>query len=216
MNPQAPVRWEFLEGAASWVSQALGEPEPFLTLVSNSEEAHQAYKRGQLGLDPGLIAILDEDEATFMIAHALVVRKSLKSRDYMRHRPPISFRAYAGPWRPGEKRNLALTLGSLMIWTLVWFSGRFDPWLFAGVFVALLTPHLFSSIRFFGERHFLQALALTRDVDKAESYVRKTLAYRFTKKGTKPLTGWRRALARLAFWMNVPDRQVIQAKPLAL
>ena len=217
--------WEFLEEKNKELSDKLAMPP---LAISPQEPAakfdYMVPAPKSTGIDPKLLAILDNDEAEFMIAHALV------SKRYVDEKYPN--------WKPGKvnpRRNLQLigvgVFACILALVPIGIFDRSDAFIWAVIIVSipalLLIPwtsrlknrylrrlgmprfdfsHLFQPL-------FYEAAAVTGNPQAGERYFRKSVQLRDTTIVQKQLGYDAQTIAQHAYESNVPPEYQI-AKPL--
>jgi len=214
----ALVSWEFLEARNEELSAKLGVPVRPLELFDDKEESHVAVERGQIPFNPVVIAALDEDEATYMIANALINRRAY-DRVFPKGRPSWIFRRtnyrYLNAYQ-GILRGFGILLSAGFAYII---AGNFGPVFWIVLIVSLAFE--FASLRGINidqpkfqafladacQKQFLEVAQLAEVNPQAgERFMRKAFILRQTEYGTKPLSSEGREKARKSYEMNVPPQ----------
>ena len=210
------VTWEFLEAKNTELSVKLGMPTPTITLREPPADPLSVNNIPEtIGFNPKLVAVLEEDEAEFMIAHALT------SRRYMDQAYPN--------WRTKRLNPNRIKLGAQVIRVSLFVAivayailGHPDAftWIAIAVFLPLilLMPwiaklkckleskqghHRFDFSPLF-RRRFYEAANLTGKPEAGERYIRKSISLKETSRLQNMLGEDAYSLARRAYDSNVP------------
>jgi len=208
------VTWEFLEACNEELSAKLGVPPRTITLREESVTIRRYRAIPEyIAFDPKIVAHVDEDEARFMVALALVHRRHFGTTF------PI--------WNPLSMRLHAVVPYLSVLFTIALFLGLAlfkhpDPFLRGLISISILAfvastfltrlrmkrlirsghfRHDFSSLL---RPRFYEAVALTGNSAAGERYLRKAVCLRDYSRGQKILGDEPAVLACRAYEMNVP------------
>ena len=207
----APVTWEFLEAVAVQLALIADEPAPNLVLKEGLWNVNLAMTRGQIPLDPGLLAILTPEEATFLIAYMMAVRRMQRQLYSVTPQgPPGPWLARRNAYWATSTRAFLVTMTviiTLLVTTTVTGHSRSFPYLLIPAFAVAITLQVIVQMR--GVRkiqwgYFEDAAAIAGSRAAGRSCLAKLHMFYASKRGTRRLTGWRRWIANVGIKMAAP------------
>jgi len=208
-----PSTWEYLEAHAAHFAKMTGHSPPQLVMKEGAYRTSLALIRGTVPLDPGVIALLDPEEAAFYVAYTMTLMKATSNR---LHDVPSAFGLDEETLPSTAKYILSVACGLILL-GILWFSaasvipGMYDrhyqvPRLAALLFLenAMIWIALTRYAKDRVSIHFREASRLTGNPSAGRSFIRKMRIFYRTRRGTVPLKGFRRIVANWEIYMSLP------------
>lgn len=203
-----PVSWEFLDGTARQVAEVMGEPVPEVVLKEGHLGQQWAVMHQKLPVDPGLLAHLEPDEATFWIAFLLV---HLRENRVMKSTGGFPF-SKNSRYRQMFPDFLYAFLPGLALATIIPFAVFGLPTVFLPIVILplmVLASGLMLHFMSRGQRKVMASIfrdttAITGNEEAGRSLMKKWTVFRWTKRGTKPLRGLGKLMAHYQYWIMTP------------